>query len=52
MTELEKVQEELINLWKTQAIDLSIMSKIEFGDDVIEEVTKLQNKIEKLKNDK
>ncbi len=37
MTQLEKKQEELIELLKFQAIDLSMMSKIEFGDDVIKD---------------
>ena len=35
----EKIYQELLNIWITQAIDLSMMSKIEFGDDVIEKIT-------------
>jgi hypothetical protein len=46
MTKLEQLQEELLNLWKSQAIDLSMMSKIEFGDDVIQEIQRLQEEIE------
>ena len=45
MTKLEQLQEELLNLWKSQAIDLSMMSKIEFGDDVIQEIQRLQEEI-------
>ena len=45
MTKLEQLQDKLLNLWKSQAIDLSMMSKIELGDDVIQEITKLQNEI-------
>ena len=45
MTQLEQKQEELIELLKGQAIDLSIMSKIEFGDDVIKEWNRLQGEI-------
>ena len=37
MTKLEQKQDELIKLLSAQAIDLSMMSKIEFGDDVVEE---------------
>ena len=49
MTPLEQKQEELIQLLRGQAIDLSIMSKIEFGDDVIQEWTRLSIEIESLK---
>jgi predicted HAD superfamily Cof-like phosphohydrolase len=45
MSPLEKKQEELIELLKGQAIDLSMMSKIEFGDDVIKEWNRLQGEI-------
>jgi len=40
-----KAQQELIDLLYSQVVDLSMMSKIELGDDVIEEIIKLQNKI-------
>lgn len=49
MTQLEKKQEELIELLKFQAIDLSMMSKIEFGDDVIEKWNCLSKEISELK---
>ena len=49
MTPLEQKQEELIQLLRGQAIDLSMMSKIEFGDDVIQEWTRLSIEIETLK---
>jgi len=49
MTELEQTQEELINLLRTQVVDLSMMSRIELGDDVIKEMVRLQTKIKQLK---
>ena len=49
MSPLEKKQEELIELLKFQAIDLSMMSKIEFGDDVIEKWNTLNEEINDLK---
>jgi hypothetical protein len=45
MNLLEQKQEELIMLLKTQVINLSMMSKIEFGDDVIKELNRLQGEI-------
>lgn len=45
-TEKEKIYQELLSIWKTQAIDLSMMSKIEFGDDVIEKIKELNQKLE------
>jgi len=50
MTQLEKKQEELIKLLRNQVIDLSMMSKIEFGDDVIQEWTRLKEEIEDAKS--
>jgi hypothetical protein len=41
----EKIYQELIDIWKTQAIDLSMMSKIEFGNDVIDKITELNYKL-------
>ena len=35
--------QQLINLLYSQVIDLSMMSKIELGDDVITEIKRLQN---------
>jgi predicted HAD superfamily Cof-like phosphohydrolase len=49
MTKLEQKQQEYINLLRNQVIDLSMMSKIELGDDVILEALKLQSQIEELK---
>ena len=34
-------QQELINILYTQVVDLSMMSKIELGDDVIAEIKRL-----------
>ena len=39
----EQILRELLNIYKIQAIDLSIMYKIEFGDDVLAEINRLQN---------
>jgi predicted HAD superfamily Cof-like phosphohydrolase len=53
MSELEKLidlQEQLITLWKNQSIDLSMMSKIEFGEDVIEEGLRLKKEIQETKS--
>jgi predicted HAD superfamily Cof-like phosphohydrolase len=50
MTKLEQKQQEYINLLRNQVIDLSMMSKIELGDDVIIEALKLQSEIEELKD--
>ena len=41
-----KTQQELIDLLYSQVVDLSMMSKIELGDDVIEEINRLKGKIE------
>ena len=49
MTPLEKKQEELIKVLYGQVIDLSLMSKIELGDDVAAEIRKLRYQIENLK---
>jgi hypothetical protein len=49
MTLLEKKQEELIKVLYGQVIDLSLMSKIELGDDVAAEIRKLRYQIENLK---
>jgi len=50
MSPLEQKQNELIELLKGQAIDLSIMSKIEFGDDVVKEWNRLNQEIAQLKD--
>jgi hypothetical protein len=48
MTPLEQKQEELIKTLFGQMIDLSMMSKIELGDDVISKIKELQNDIHDL----
>ena len=49
MTKLEQKQSELIDLLKDQVIDLSMMSKIELGDDVIKELNQLNLEISNIK---
>lgn len=41
--EVIKTQQELIDLYESQIADLVMMSKIELGDDVIEEIKRLKN---------
>jgi hypothetical protein len=38
----EEAKDELINVLYTQVMDLSMMSKIELGDDVIAEIKRLK----------
>lgn len=38
----EKAKDELITLYETQIEDLTMMSKIELGDDVIKEIKRLK----------
>lgn len=38
----EEAKDELIKVLESQVIDLSMMSKIELGDDVIEEIKRLK----------
>ena len=40
-----QLQQELINLYESQIMDLTMMSKIELGDDVIEEIKRLKDLI-------
>ena len=40
--EIIKTQQELIDLYEGQVADLSMMSKIELGDDVIDEIKRLK----------
>lgn len=40
-----KTQQELINLYENQIMDLTAMSKIELGDDVIAEIKRLKEKL-------
>jgi predicted HAD superfamily Cof-like phosphohydrolase len=50
MTILEQKQTELINLLTGQVIDLSMMSKIELGDDVTKEWSRLNQEIAQMKD--
>jgi hypothetical protein len=50
MTQLEQKQDELIKLLRNQVVDLSMMSKIELGDDVIQKWTQLKEEIEEIKS--
>lgn len=50
--ELVSTQDELIEVLKNQVVDLSMMSKIELGDDVIHEIIRLEDKINLIKNQK
>ena len=45
MEEIIETQKELIELLYSQVIDLSMMSKIELGDDVIDEIKRLKSKL-------
>lgn len=49
MTKLEQKQDELLELLHSQIVDLVMMSKIELGDDVIEEISIRRNEIRDLK---
>jgi hypothetical protein len=44
--EIIKTQQELISLYESQIADLVMMSKIELGNDVIEEIKRLKNLLE------
>jgi hypothetical protein len=44
----EEAKDELIKVLESQVIDLSMMSKIELGDDVIAEVKRLKQIINEL----
>jgi len=43
----DKAKDQLIQLLFTQVVDLSMMSKIELGDDVIAEINRLKKIINK-----
>ena len=43
--EIIKTQQELIDVLYSQVVDLSMMSKIELGDDVITEIKRLKDKL-------
>lgn len=48
MEEKIKLQEELIDVLYSQVVDLSMMSKIELGDDVIQEIKRLKEALASL----
>ena len=50
ITEKMEAQQQLIDLLTNQVVDLTMMSKIELGDDVIEEIRRLNSIINKTKN--
>ena len=43
--EIIEIQKELIGVLYSQVVDLSMMSKIELGDDVIAEIVRLRTKL-------
>jgi len=45
MREIIETQKELIDLLFSQIVDLTMMSKIELGDDVIAEIKRLKDKL-------
>ena len=49
MNPLEKKQEELIRVLYSQVVDLSMMSKIELGDDVISKLREIESEIAQIK---
>jgi hypothetical protein len=49
LEELTIVQEELIDILNDQVIQLSIMSKIELGDDVIKALSDIKKRINEIK---
>ena len=46
-----KTQKELNGILEDQIIQLTMISKIELGDDVIEEIKRLKNKLNQNKDD-
>jgi hypothetical protein len=40
---IEEAKDQLIEILETQVVDLSMMSKIELGDDVIAEIKRLKS---------
>ena len=42
---LIEAQRELIDVYESQVVDLTMMSKIELGDDVIAEIQRLKTKM-------
>ena len=51
LKEIISAQKELITLLKSQIEDLTMMSKIELGDDVIEEIKRLKEILKQNKDE-
>jgi hypothetical protein len=51
LKEIISAQKQLITLLKSQIEDLTMMSKIELGDDVIEEIKRLKEILNQNKDD-
>ena len=49
-SEIIKTQTELITVLENQVVDLSMMSKIELGDDVLAEIKRLKSLLNKPKS--
>jgi hypothetical protein len=45
---LIQLQQELIALYESQIMDLTMMSKIELGDDVIAEIRRIKEELKKM----
>jgi hypothetical protein len=46
--EIIAIQKQLIQLYENQIMDLTIMSKIELGDDIIDEIKRLKELLKKI----
>lgn len=46
----EQAKDQLIDLLYSQVVDLSLMSKIELGDDVVQEIVRLKSVIQDTPN--
>ena len=46
-----ETQRELIDILYSQVVDLTMMSKIELGDDVIAEINRLKTKLRELEHE-
>jgi hypothetical protein len=51
MTQIEQLQEQLIDVLMDQVMDLSAMSKIELGYNVISEIKRLNEEIAAIKSE-
>ena len=45
MIDIIRLYDQLIQLYENQIADLTVMSKIELGDDVIAEIVRIKNNI-------